>query len=214
MDLFRCVGFFDEKQVIEDHLRDFFVSAGRQGVQACIMFGTLLGHLRHSDIIPWDDDVDIVIFNYDRFLSTTAQELEAAGYVVQPDIRDGRRMGCRIFHCTSQLIPDRDGLRFPWLGIWEHQLVDDGEAVLPPEATRYRMDDFLPLHWEDFLGTSVGVPNKPRAILDTYFETDDWMTYCVLPDRDHRSGGRLTDYPRDRFLVSDVLAHLAELRNR
>ena len=71
------------------------------------------------------------------------------------------------------------------------------------------MSDFLPLRWESFLGTSVGVPNDAHAILNTYFETDDWMRCAVLPDRDHRNGGVLTNFPRNKFLVSEVLAHLA-----
>ncbi len=214
MDLFKRVGFFDEKCVIETHLRDFFESAKRHNIKACIMFGTLLGHLRHGDFIPWDDDVDIVVFNYDTFLSTAAPELEAAGYVVEPDIRDGRRMGCRIFHHTNKLIPKRGSLRFPWLGIWEHQRVSDDEAILPPEGTSYRMSDFLPLRWKDFLGISVGIPSNSRAILNTYFETTDWMTFCVLPERDHRNGGGLTNFPQDKFLVSEVLAHLSALVHR
>ena len=209
MDLFKCVGFFNEKRVIEAHLRDFFVSAKRHNIQATIMFGTLLGHLRHGDIIPWDDDVDIVVFNYDTFLLTAVPELEAAGYIVEPDIRDGHRMGCRIFHRTSELISNRGNLRFPWLGIWEHESVGDDVAVLRPEETRYRMHDFLPLRWEDFLGTSVGVPNDPHAILNTYFETADWMTHCVLPERDHRNGGVFTHFPQDKFLLSRVLEYLA-----
>jgi hypothetical protein len=209
LDLFRCVGFFEEKETVKRHLRDFFASANRHGVPTCIMFGTLLGKLRHDDIIPWDDDVDIIVFDYGAFLQRTAPELEAAGYIAEPDIRQGKRMGCRIFHRTSRRVPNQGNLRFPWLGIWEHELHSDGRATLPPEDTRYRMSDFLPIRHVDFLGASVGVPNRPTAILDTYFESDDWMEYCVLPERDHRNGGVPTNFPREKFLVSEVLEYLS-----
>lgn len=132
LDLFRRVGFFEEKETVKRNLRDFFISANRHDVPACIMFGTLLGKLRHNDIIPWDDDVDIIVFDYDSFLQRIVPELEAADYIVEDDIRQGKRMGCRIFHRTSIRVPNRANLCFPWLGIWEHELHSDGFATLPP----------------------------------------------------------------------------------
>ncbi len=209
LDMFKLVGFFEEKDVIMRHLHDFFAVTNEGGVQACIMFGTLLGKLRHDDFIPWDDDVDIVIFNFDAFLQRCVPELEQKGYIVELDIRDGKRMGCRIFHENNREIPNNPALRFPWIGIWEHEVVDERLIVLPPEKVRYEQADFLPLRLANFLGMSVGIPQNPVNILNTYFGSDDWMDYCVLPQRDHRNGGVLTNFQQDKFRLQDVLAHLS-----
>jgi 2-aminoethylphosphonate-pyruvate transaminase len=206
---FKTVGFFDERDLIIRHIHDFFTTVNEHQVRACIMFGTLLGKLRHDDFIPWDDDVDIVVFDYDDFLARCVPELERQGYTVEPDVRDGRRMGCRIYREDSATVPGKPRVRFPWIGIWEHEVSDDGLIVLPPEAYQYRQDDFLPLAQTEFLGTTVGVPHNPTAILNTYFGSEDWMDVCQLPYRDHRNGGELTGFSDDKFDVQTVLEFLA-----
>jgi len=206
---FKLVGFFNQRDLIIRYIHDFFETANEHQIRACIMFGTLLGKLRHDDFIPWDDDVDIVIFDFDAFLERCAPVLEQQGYIVDLDVRDGKRMGCRIFHESGVEVPGKPRLRFPWIGIWEHEIGEDGLIVLPPEDVRYRQEDFLPLSRADFLGASVGIPHKPTNILNTYFESEDWMGFCVLPYRDHRNGGGLTGFSKDKFKLKTVLNYLA-----
>ena len=205
---FKSVGFFDERDLIIRHMVDFFGTVNEHQVRACIMFGTLLGKLRHDDFIPWDDDVDIVVFDFDTFLAHCAPELERQGYTVEPDIRNGKRMGCRIFREDSANVPGNPHLRFPWIGVWEHEVNQAGLMVLPPEDTQYKPEDFLPLGQQDFLGIPVGIPNNPSAILNTYFRADDWMEVCQLPYRDHRNG-EVTGFPNDNYKLQRVLDYLA-----
>ncbi len=209
LDLFRRVGLFGEREVLIRHLRDLFSTIDKHEIQACIMFGTLLGKLRHDDFIPWDDDADVVVFSYDLFLERCMPELEAMGYVALADIRDGKRMGCRVFHRDNLEIRGRETLRFPWIGIWQHEMTGTDYLTLPPEKLRYALEDFFPLKHVEFLGFRVAIPHRPESILDSYFGSADWMEYCVLPEQDHRNGGVATDFPKDKFKVSEVLAHLS-----
>jgi len=209
LNKFKTIGFFDERGLIIRYMRDLFATVNEHQIRACIMFGTLLGKLRHDDFVPWDDDVDIVIFDFDAFLQHCAPELEEQGYTLEPDVRDGKRMGCRIFREESEKVAGKPCLRFPWIGVWEHEVGEDGMIVLPPEDVRYRPEDFLPVDQTDFLGIPIAIPHNPTEILNTYFEADDWMEFCQLPNRDHRNGGKPTGFPDDKFEVQTVLDYLA-----
>jgi hypothetical protein len=206
---FKTVGFFDERDQMIRQVRDFFATSNKHRIRACIMFGTLLGKLRHNDFIPWDDDVDIIIFDYDAFIDRCAPELERQGYIIEPDIRDGKRMGCRIFHIDGAVVPGQPRLLFPWIGIYEHEVGNDGLIMLPPEEARYRPEDFLPLKRTDFLGIPVGIPRDSTAILNTNFKSEDWMNVCQLPYRNHRNGNVPTGFPDDKFELQSVLDYLA-----
>lgn len=59
-----------KKAIMLDILKDIDAFCKEQDIKYYIMFGTLLGAVRHKDIIPWDYDIDIAMFreDYKKFI--------------------------------------------------------------------------------------------------------------------------------------------------
>jgi hypothetical protein len=210
LNLFKKTGFFEQKELALKHLRDTDEILFGAGVTYCIMFGTLLGLLRHNGLIPWDDDIDIIIFDTDKFEKECRHQFEERGYVVYNDMRiingKERRCGYRMYSKQGLPIPGQTW-KFPWIGIWEADISKD-KMTLPPEEFLYSMQDFFPLERKAFLDFTVNVPRLSEKIVKQYYG-DDCMEYCMLHNLDHRQY-KPTGYPTTKFPLKEVLAFLDE----
>ena len=207
---FKETGFFEQRDAAIKHLRDADDILFSEGVDYCIMFGTLLGLLRHDGLIPWDDDLDIIIFDIDKFEKSCQSQFEDAGYVIFKDNRiiDGveKHCGYRI-HCESGIPVPGQSWKFPWLGVWVPDVRGDSMTLRPEEFT-YSMRDFFPLDRADFLDFSVSVPRLPEKIVKLYYGSD-CMEICMLHSMDHRQY-KPTGYPSTKFPLHDVLQYLQD----
>lgn len=66
-----------EQKVILNILKEIKKICDRHNLKYYLAYGTLLGAVRHNGFIPWDDDVDIVMFrdDYEKFLEIAEREL-------------------------------------------------------------------------------------------------------------------------------------------
>ena len=214
LHFFRGTGFFEERELAIRHLRDMDEILFAEGVDYCVMFGTLLGLLRHNDLIPWDDDLDIIIFDIDKFEEKCRHQLEAKGYVVYNDMRtfDGvpKHCGYRIHAEQGLDIPGKIW-KFPWVGVWDPTIVskDSGDVMtLLPEEFAYAVEDFFPLERRAFLDFTVSVPRLSEEIMKQYYGSD-CMEVCMLHNLDHRQY-KPTGFPTTKFALQDVLTYLKE----
>jgi len=60
-------------------LKDIADTYAQMGVRWCLGFGSLLGAVRDGGPIPWDDDIDIVLFQGER------ERIKAANIILRDD---------------------------------------------------------------------------------------------------------------------------------
>lgn len=76
--------------VLYEILQEFDEVCRKHNISYMLFAGSALGAVRHGGFIPWDDDLDVVMFRpeYERFLAVAAQELDREKYYVQKEFLD------------------------------------------------------------------------------------------------------------------------------
>lgn len=74
------------QQQVKDIAREVIALCEAWGISYFAMGGTAIGAVRHGDIIPWDDDVDLGMLRpeYERFLKNAAQKLPEKFELITP----------------------------------------------------------------------------------------------------------------------------------
>lgn len=77
------------QQVEIDICKDVHAVCKKHNIGYSIAFGSLIGAIRHNGFIPWDDDMDIVMFreDYEKFEKIFDEELSDKYYLMSP-LRD------------------------------------------------------------------------------------------------------------------------------
>ena len=65
----------ETQQVELEIMKSLHLYCEKNGLRYCLIYGTLLGAIRHKGFIPWDNDMDIAMPrpDYEKFLQLTKE---------------------------------------------------------------------------------------------------------------------------------------------
>ena len=75
------------QHVLKELLAEFDMVCKKHNIKYQLFAGTALGAVRHNDIIPWDDDLDIVMLreDYEKFLAVAEDCIDTDKYYLQKE---------------------------------------------------------------------------------------------------------------------------------
>lgn len=153
-------------------------------IKLSLSFGTLLGHIRHGGMMPWDDDIDISINSddLDLFLRKVRvmSDLRFGEYTFQA----GPMKYFKFWLDDCDEIPKYD-YRHPFVDLWVYTIWEDKEKIVYLEyENEFPIIGHFPLMPTEFEGAMFFVPNNPQSILDRSYP--DWRHYIQVYTWSHR----------------------------
>jgi len=159
------------------------------GVEYILIYGSLLGCIRHGGQIPWDSDIDITVNrdHLDRLKKVLHVLEEEHDYRWLEEVTPGNGEYHKVFPTSGT---KQRYYRWPFVDIFSYTTTDteidfhsNGPALAPLEP--FAKESFFPLDRREFEGMMISVPAKPKVFLNQHYPR--WDTTCVNFDRNDHS---------------------------
>jgi hypothetical protein len=136
--------------------------AQRKDVKITIMYGSLIGYYFGKKILPWDDDIDVIVVGERSILSLASLdgwESEDFVFKVNPNFKN-KSTKDHWNKIDARMISKFNGVFIDVTFFWQ-----SGDTHFAKDGNRYLNDMLLPLQPAVFCGIDVFVPNDIRKCL-------------------------------------------------
>jgi phosphorylcholine metabolism protein LicD len=165
-----------DKDTLYSLLKDVKYCLQKADVQYYAVFGTLLGCMRHKDVMDWDDDCDIAYMESDLKKLDLAIKLMKDKNIECITVREGLVKGkyLRVFYKDCEKLPWMQG-KWPYCDLFESRddLVNKTTFVFPSAQKPFKTESLYPLKLRKFGSVMLHTPKDPFAHLEAEFGSRD-----------------------------------------
>ncbi|HTN08414.1 LicD family protein [Agriterribacter sp.] len=182
----------DSRRQIQFLLRRLNELASQHGIELILSYGSLLGYIRHGGIMPWDDDVDLLLSDreIERFIEILKNE-----DAIKCTQEKWRHIDYyKVWLNSGDEIPGLN-YRFPFIDIWLFQK-RNGYIILE-DGIEIPVSSFYPLQKVIFEESSYYIPADPLQSLDLTYK--NWRTDLFIYPWNHR-----LEQPVNRILSAKI----------
>jgi len=170
-----------DKESIRNLLSTLCTILNELEIDYFISEGTLLGHIRHGQIMAWDDDLDISIAQAD--MDKLVKYLDNSRRLKITKCFWGRNKIAyyKIWHFNTANIAGYS-YGFPFIDVWNYEKTDDN--IVYNFGSKYPIQYVFPTVNARFEGSMVSVPKDPLKYLDLKYK--DWREKIVVYRWNHQ----------------------------